>query len=349
MNPTKYSSQASSSLVQFFTFVVQDSNQKRQYGFCRSDQGGNHIICIVSYFPWYNIMISLLQKISTIINEKSKQSLFHFLEALYEYELPKPGEFAEIFSHDGMDSYCFKRPDRRVVPEFGQNINLQQFFAFFDLEKIIKIFTALLLERRILIVSKHHDKLTSCALSMEYLIYPLEWFYQFNPIMPECIDIMIYDQLSPLIYGLHPCIYEKLNRDQLKDKVILNVDERQVIYGEELDEILLPKNVVSKLQERLGFFKENSYSKSSSKDASSQLLGSGTIQAFRDSVLMIIDNYRNYLSYNENKNEYEFDEVEYFKIKGVYKESDGKGGVFKTENEFYHEFRCTQAFEEVSY
>ena len=194
-------------------------------------------------------MISLLQKISTIINEKSKQSLYHFLEALYEYELPKPGEFAEIFSHDGMDSYCFKRPDRRVVPEFGQNINLQQFFAFFDLEKIIKIFTALLLERRILIVSKHHDKLTSCALSMEYLIYPLEWFYQFNPIMPECIDIMIYDSPFPFIFGIHPCIYEKLSITELKEVVVLDVDERQVIYGNKVVEINLPENIRDKYKQ----------------------------------------------------------------------------------------------------
>lgn len=59
-----------STLVQFYTFVITDANRIRQYGFCRSSHGGNHIICMISYLPWNNIFMSLLNKISTIINEK---------------------------------------------------------------------------------------------------------------------------------------------------------------------------------------------------------------------------------------------------------------------------------------
>lgn len=58
------------SLVQFFTFVLTDINRIRQYGFCRSAQNGKHILCIISYLPWYNVFINILNKISSIINEK---------------------------------------------------------------------------------------------------------------------------------------------------------------------------------------------------------------------------------------------------------------------------------------
>lgn len=81
----------SSSLVQFYTFVFTDENRIRQYGFCRSAQGGKHVICLVSYLPWHNVLILLLNKVATIINERDTTSLYHFLEAIYEYELPKPG------------------------------------------------------------------------------------------------------------------------------------------------------------------------------------------------------------------------------------------------------------------
>ena len=60
----------SSQLVQFYTFVFTDENRIRQYGFCRSAQSGNHILCIVSYLPWYNVFINILNKISTIINDR---------------------------------------------------------------------------------------------------------------------------------------------------------------------------------------------------------------------------------------------------------------------------------------
>ena len=58
------------SLVQFYTFAFTDSNRIRQYGYCRSAQSGQHILCIISYLPWYNVFINILNKISNIINEK---------------------------------------------------------------------------------------------------------------------------------------------------------------------------------------------------------------------------------------------------------------------------------------
>jgi len=60
----------SSSLVQFYTFVFTDANRIRQYGFCRSSHGGNHILCMISYLPWYNVFMGVLNKISLIINER---------------------------------------------------------------------------------------------------------------------------------------------------------------------------------------------------------------------------------------------------------------------------------------
>jgi len=72
----KAAQQTSSQLVQFYTFVFTDENRIRQYGFCRSAQSGNHILCIVSYLPWYNVFINILNKVSTIINEKEVRLLF---------------------------------------------------------------------------------------------------------------------------------------------------------------------------------------------------------------------------------------------------------------------------------
>jgi hypothetical protein len=70
---SSYSTSFNASLVQFFTFVFTDETRIRQYGFCRSAQNGNRILCIVSYLPWYNVFMTILNKISTIINEKEVQ------------------------------------------------------------------------------------------------------------------------------------------------------------------------------------------------------------------------------------------------------------------------------------
>ena len=54
------------------------------------------------------------------------------------------------------------------------------------------------------------------------------------PIMPEHIDIHVFYQPFPFIYGIHTCIYEKLTQSQLDECVILQVDERQVINGDKV-------------------------------------------------------------------------------------------------------------------
>jgi len=225
---------ASSNLVQFYTFVLTDDNAIRQYGFCRAAQGGNHVTCLISYLPWYTVLVQLLNRIVTIINDKDTQSLYHFLDAVYEYELPRPGCSAEVFPHDGSESYCFYCPDRRLVPKISENRNLQKFFNIFDLEKIIRVFTALLLERHILIVSRDLENLTSCALSLECLIYPLEWFQTFAPIMHEENNVETYSQPFPFIYGIHPHIYEKLSEEQLRECMVLMVDEHRIVVGDEI-------------------------------------------------------------------------------------------------------------------
>jgi hypothetical protein len=68
-----------SSLVQFYTFVFTDANRVRQYGFCRSSLNGRHILCVITYLPWYNVFMNLLNRITTIINEKEVSPSLRYL------------------------------------------------------------------------------------------------------------------------------------------------------------------------------------------------------------------------------------------------------------------------------
>lgn len=76
----------SSPLVQFYTFVFTDLNRIRKYGFCRSSQSGKHILCMISYLPWYNVFISILNKISNIMNEREVKCLEIFSKYYYNQE-----------------------------------------------------------------------------------------------------------------------------------------------------------------------------------------------------------------------------------------------------------------------
>ena len=69
------SSNSNSPLVQFYTFVLTGEDRIRRYGFCRSSNGGSHVLCMISYLPWHKVFMELLNKISLIINERKVADL----------------------------------------------------------------------------------------------------------------------------------------------------------------------------------------------------------------------------------------------------------------------------------
>ena len=105
-----------------------------------------------------------------------------------------------------------------------------------------------------MVVSKDLENLTSCGLAFEYLLYPLEWLHTFVPIVPDHIDMHLFYQPFPFIYGIHTCIYEKLNKSQLDNAIVLLVDDRQIINP---NKDQLPENITNFLYKRLKFFQDN--------------------------------------------------------------------------------------------
>ena len=158
--------------------------------------------------------------------------------------------------------------------------------------------------------------------------------YAFAPVLPEHIDLFIFHQPFPFIYGIHTSIYKKLNEAHLNEAVILLVDEREVIYNYANDE--LPKNVAHDLQKKLKFFQHPQASDMSRNTGKSDmLLKTGPIRAFQEAVLTIVGNYREYLYYDEKS--------QLFKVNDdlFYQFHDSK------KSDFFRDFRSTQLFEEV--
>lgn len=219
---------------------------------------------------------------------------------------------------------------------------------------MIKIFTALLLERSILVVSKDLENLTSCGLSFEYLIYPLEWFYTFLPIVPDHIKLDIFSSPIPFIFGVHTSRYEQIKSNEIElNCIVLLLDDRQIINRLKIDgnlmEDKLPSNVSDYLTKKLDFFKKSDPGDQSATGLAKKhhnLLDKGSLKPFLDSVLMIIDDYREYITYDQTGDTFKFDENIFFKNKNVYHDSNSSK-YNSNENEFYHEFRTTQTFQEV--
>lgn len=104
-----------------------------------------------------------------------------------------------------MFSYKIQMSDTNAnkrLPCIPDDRNLTEFFNAIDPLNMIKLFAAILNERRIIIHSTRLVRLTACVQACNLLLYPMEWQNVFIPIVP----VSLIDYLNcptPYIIGLH--------------------------------------------------------------------------------------------------------------------------------------------------
>lgn len=60
-------------------------------------------------------------------------------------------------------------------------------FTSLSPKNIVKVYSAILQEQRVLFVSEQMDSLTLCAQAFNSLLYPFRWFHPFIPILPLAV------------------------------------------------------------------------------------------------------------------------------------------------------------------
>lgn len=84
---------------------------------------------------------------------------------------------------------------------FLKDESLKNFFRVLDIDRIILLFECVLLERKILLISKYKSLLTQVAECLTGLIYPFVWSHVLIPILPENLKSYI-DAPVPFIIGI---------------------------------------------------------------------------------------------------------------------------------------------------
>ncbi|VEN50588.1 unnamed protein product [Callosobruchus maculatus] len=94
---------------------------------------------------------------------------------------------------------------------------------------LLKIFSSLLLERKVILISSSIGKLSSCVDSLQSLLYPFTWHHTFIPILPEQLwDIV--ESPTPVICGV---LSDRVVDDhQIENGIVVNLDSGTVIKEE---------------------------------------------------------------------------------------------------------------------
>ena len=183
---------------------------------------------VVSYFPYFNLFANILANYLKVHLENN----VYFDSALVEsFEIylenltldHHPGSILRVPCCEDTESICAElalpSPDQLPVSD----IDWRPLFQYLDPADIVLLFNALLLEKRVLLVSSSLYRVTCCAEAVKALLFPLIWPYVYVSVLPASMAEFIESPL-PFIMGMPASVYQQCEMPEGSDLLIVELD-----------------------------------------------------------------------------------------------------------------------------
>lgn len=221
-------------------------------------------ICIISHWPFYRALRSFLQQIYRISLSPSSVPLERYIAYFTHYmPLPPPGQHAlnlhldlglnDRVENSSLTPITLQLPDARSLPLM--DLDYEAPFRCLSLDNVLKIFTLLLMEERLLFISSSTSLLTEVTETILTLLFPFEWMSCYIPRLPNKLT-EILDAPGSFLIG----IYTEGSTDswvlpQLSDPLfVVDLDRNCIADGEgKLDYVAAMENLplLETLREKL--------------------------------------------------------------------------------------------------
>jgi len=207
--------------VETFSFILTNSDGSLRFGFCRRFLGPvPECYVLISSVASYSLVLQIL----SIIEEfPDIDSATLFLEQIHKSEMPKPGEVLTVQVPDDEGDRCYSLPRADNVYEYLDYVSYGQLFSLISVKDIQYLFDALLMARRIIVISSTLAVLSGCMLAIKHMVYPLDWQHIFIPILPETLIDYLCAPM-PFLIGILSSSEPLLVNLPLEEVVILNLD-----------------------------------------------------------------------------------------------------------------------------
>lgn len=201
-------------------------------------------VCLVSHWPFYRSFTTFLVELWRLTLGSSTLPPERYLSNLWETPLPLNSRVNVDLKIAG-SRIVFDRPPTDTLPLANFDYNV--LFKCLSLESIVKVLSALFMERTILLVSKHSSLLTPASEALLSFMFPFQWQFPYVPVLPTAVvglDLLMSPGavfLGMNITYVDPTILAKGN-----NTVFVNLDEDIVrVFGVPIKPI--PKPYVTTL------------------------------------------------------------------------------------------------------
>lgn len=215
-----------------FTFVVTNIDGAKRFGYVKrsltgqisiSNQGKRWPIahCVLSAFPCHSIFDQILEATGRL---ESPQVL-DLMSQIRNHSLPAPGDaiYATVTVGDPaaprLEPFRFSRPEQES--SLSGFADFKALLLTIDPFTIASILMALLMERRVIFISRKLSTLSSCVQACVALLYPFSWQHVFIPVLPLAM-IQFVCAPVPFVVGLLAAHLPELQaQSELMEEVLL--------------------------------------------------------------------------------------------------------------------------------
>ena len=218
-----------------FTFVLTGDGGRRIFGYCRrvlppgpagrADTGRRlpETLCFVSNYP-YSTLFNEVLAFTQIRRWHDQHSLEAMLADMHQlHPFPMPGE---VFSIRPLNQeYRVVRPSEGEVS--NRKLACRELIKRLPQSKLILFISAILLEKRLIVVARELDVLSTCIHAAMALAYPFEWQHIFIPVLPHSL-LHYACAPMPFLVGVQADLIAEVQDLPLSEVVFVNLDNGSV-------------------------------------------------------------------------------------------------------------------------
>ncbi len=233
-----------------FTFVLTEADGAKMYGFCRGFLGVERtpeVMCVLTRFPYASLFHDVLEyaHVRWILEPAA---VFPLMKQLMRAPPTSSGStpaaaaaaaatpiVIELLNQDKsavIEKITFRRIDQSPNGASSQ-LSVEPLFEQLSVENVLRVFSAVLCEQRIVFVSRSLTVLSECVHAAAAMIAPLEWQHIFIPIVPRsmlpyvCAPMPLlvgvrHEDVSPLLALPIDKVCNKKKHRHSRDEVMCN-------------------------------------------------------------------------------------------------------------------------------
>uniref|UniRef100_A0A914XD19 DENN domain-containing protein 5A n=1 Tax=Plectus sambesii TaxID=2011161 RepID=A0A914XD19_9BILA len=202
-------------------------------------------ICLITRLPVVSACETVLRTIHRLIASSQPSPLpieSYVYWLLNEVPLPPAGSTLKVTLEKS--DIIFQRPGPDELPFFDHS--LRALFQLIPVDKVLKIYTCLLLEQQILLCSRALNRLMLVAESVTALAFPFRWQHVYVPILPYS-QALFLEAPVPFIMGL--CYDEAIPEQVFQSNVcVLDIDTGRLELPEDLPVLPERAELVAELE-----------------------------------------------------------------------------------------------------